>query len=331
MFDPALRGHAPIRQRLLDRLQAGKLSGSLLLTGPEGIGKRRVALELAQRELCYTRSACGQCEGCRVFKTDPLPQELPNLLRIAPEGKAGLIRIGMIREDDLVEGGVIRWAHQAAPPRCHRWILVEEAHRLNGASANMLLKTLEEPPEGTHFLLVTHRPESVLQTIRSRCERIPFKALETEAAWDIALEHGWESSQREAWCSLAGGTLRHLDPADFARARAQVEAWLSLAAGGSFVDHAAALLPDKTRDRAQAEQVGECLEVLLRVLADLGRLRQGTTPRLGPWSAQLHSIPAALDLRRSALRIHEAQRNLVRNPSAEGLIREVAWGLRESG
>ena len=117
MFDPAIKGHGALRQRLLDRLQGGRLPGSLLFTGPDGIGKRRVAMELAQRELCFRRNACGSCAGCQPFRADPVPVELPNLLRIAPEGKAGLIRISAIREDDLVEGGVIRWAHQAAPPR----------------------------------------------------------------------------------------------------------------------------------------------------------------------------------------------------------------------
>src|SRR5208337_3866590 len=118
MFDPSLAGHRPVRERLLERLEAGRLAGALLFTGPDGVGKRRVAMELAQRELCFRRTACGHCEGCRMFQGE-LPVELPNLLRIAPEGKAGLIRIGAIREDDLVEGGVISWAHRAPPPGCH--------------------------------------------------------------------------------------------------------------------------------------------------------------------------------------------------------------------
>ena len=211
MFDPKLLGHQPIRKRLLERAESGRLSGSLLFTGPEGVGKRRVALELAQRELCLRRGACGECAGCKPFKDEDLPVELPNLLRIAPEGKAGLIRKGAIREDDLVEGGVIQWASHAPPHRCHRWIVVEEAHRLGGAAANMLLKTLEEPPAGTHFLLVTHRPESVLPTIRSRCERVSFGALSGQDAWAIAEREGWEAKDRRAWTSLSGGTLRYLD------------------------------------------------------------------------------------------------------------------------
>lgn len=328
MFDPGLKGHSAIRQRLLERLQAGRLPGSLLLVGPEGIGKRRVALELAQRELCFRRTACGECEGCRAFKADPLPVEWPNLLRIAPEGKAGLIRIGAIRENDLVEGGVIAWAHQAAPPRCHRWILVEDAHRLNGASANMLLKTLEEPPEGTHFLLVTHRPEAVLQTIRSRCERIALAPLEEDEAWAVATRSGWKPEQRMVWTALAAGTLRYLEEGTFARAVAQLEAWLEVAAGQSFGD-AEALLPDKSSDLAQGEQVARCLELLLLVLSDASRMREGRPLRLEPWKPGIQALAeSSVDLMEPMRLGFEALRNLVRNPSAESLLREVAMALR---
>jgi len=332
MFDPGILGHLPIRQRLWERVQAGRLSGSLVLVGPNSIGKRRVALVMAQRELCFRRTACGECAGCKPFKSEPLPVELPNLLRIAPEGKAGLIRIGAIREDDLVEGGVIRWAHQASLPGTHRWILVEDAHRLNGPSANMLLKILEEPPPGTHFLLVTHRPDAMLQTIRSRCERIAFRALEDAEAWRIAESAGWGSSDREAWIALAGGTLRYLDPAAFALAVAQVEAWVAIAAGNSFAGSAGPLLPEKNSALAQNEQMTQCLELLLRILADAGRLREGRALSLTPWREGIEALARSpLNLKAPLDHIHLAQRALTRNPFAESMLREIAMALRAAG
>jgi len=324
MFDPLLMGHRPIRERLRERTARGRLGGSLLFAGPDGVGKRRVAMELAQRELCFRRNACGQCEGCRPFQGE-VPVELPNLLRIAPEGKAGLIRIGAIREDDLVEGGVISWAHRGAPPNCHRWILVEDAHRLNGASANMLLKTIEEPPPGTHFILVTHRPDAMLQTIRSRCERIPFGPLAADEAWAVAVRNGWEEPGRAAWTALAGGTLRLLDPEAFERARQQLEAWIAVAGGAAFTGAGAALAPDKTAEASQNEQVAGCLELLLRLLADIGRSREGRPLRLLPWAADIIRLAqSSLDVAAAQTRSFEALRNLVRNPSADSLLREVA-------
>jgi len=323
-----LVGHRAVRERLLERVQSERLGGSLLLVGPDGVGKRRVAMELAQRELCFRRSACGQCQGCLMFK-GALPVELPNLLRIAPEGKAGLIRIGAIRGDDLVEGGVIQWAHRAPVPGCHRWILVEDAHRLNGASANMLLKTLEEPPPGTHFLLVTHRPEAMLQTIRSRCERIGFQPLSAEETWAVARREGWEENSREPWTALAAGTLRYLEPEAFQRASDQVDAWITLAGGGAFNDACAPLLPAKEADASQGDQVGKALDILLLVLADVARCRDGKALRLTPWAAGIERLAAsALALEKPQGRLFEAQRNLIRNPSPDSLLREISLTLR---
>ncbi|HJW08945.1 MAG TPA: hypothetical protein VJ483_04875 [Holophagaceae bacterium] len=329
MFSPAIQGHRALRARLLERLQGGRLTRTLLFVGPDGIGKRRVALELAQRQLCFRKTACGACEGCKAFMTDPLPTELPNLLRIAPEGKAGVIKVGAIRDSDLVEGGVIQWASLAPPPGCHRWILIEDAHRLNGASANMLLKTLEEPPKGTHFILVTHRPEAVLQTIRSRSERVAFAPLHEDEAWTVAQAAGWAAADRDRWTALSSGTLRFLDEDAFARAASQVEAWLELASGGSFQDAAGPLLPDKESDQAQSEQLRQPLELLLRILADIARLRAGQAPGLGPWRTGLEQLAASpLDLRPPQDTLSTALQNLVRNLSAEPLLREVVGTLR---
>jgi DNA polymerase III subunit delta' len=331
MFAPNLFGHQSIRQRLLDRLQARRLTGSLLFVGPQGIGKRRVAMELAQRELCFKKSACGACEACKVFQSDPLPLELPNFLRVAPEGKAGVIKIGAIREDDLVEGGVIQWASLSPPPSCHRWILIEDAHRLNGASANMLLKTLEEPPPGTHFLLVTHRPEAVLQTIRSRCERIPFNRLGDDESWAVAKAQGWGEVDRERWTALSEGSLRFLDEGNFARAVEQVEAWIQLASGASFQSAAEALLPEKDAEVAQSEQLRQPLELLLCLLADVAKLRVNAQPRLHPWQAELARLAASsLDLKAPQEIVYDALKNLARNLSAEPLLKEVALSLRNA-
>lgn len=328
MFNPFLRGHQALREKLLERLRAERLPGTLLFTGPEAVGKRRVALELAQRELCFRKNACGACEACRLFAGEDLPVELPNLLRIAPEGKAGLIKIGAVRDSDLVEGGVIRWASLSPPPGCHRWILVEDAHRLNGAAANMLLKTLEEPPPGTHFLLVTHRPEAVLQTIRSRAQRLAFAPLPDGEAWAVAEAAGWPGARREDWLALAQGTLRVLDEAAFDRARAQVEAWLALGTGASFEAAAGPLIPEKDAPAGQSEQLRPALELLQRILADLGRLRAGRAPALGSWRDGLSSLSErGLALKTPMEAVSRALQSLSRNPAPEPLLREMALHL----
>jgi len=334
MYSPDIVGHQAIRQRLLERLQGGRIRGSLLFTGPDGIGKRRVALEMAQRELCFRRTACGQCEGCLLFAGDDLPFELPNLLRITPEGKSGVIRIDQIREgldsnnQPRFSRGVIEWAALAPPMGCHRWILVEEAHRLNESSGNILLKTLEEPPPDTHFILVTHRPEALLQTIRSRCERLAFAPLAPREAWAVAQQNGWKDPDQERWSALGEGSLRFLDEAAFRRAEAQVDAWIALMEGRPFGEAAGPLLPEKESARAQGEQLRQPLELLLRLLADLARMGAGETPALSPWREGLAPLAAqSRDLRAPQEAALQALRHLPRNLSPEPLLREVALSL----
>jgi DNA polymerase-3 subunit delta' len=334
MFSADIVGHQAIRNRLLERLQGGRIRGSLLFTGPEGIGKRRVALEMAQREICFRRTACGQCESCRIFGGEDLPFELPNLLRITPEGKAGVIRIDQIREgldsnnQPRFSRGVIEWAALAPALGCHRWILVEEAHRLNQSSGNILLKTLEEPPPDTHFILVTHRPEALLQTIRSRCERIPFAPLAPREAWAVAQRKGWRDLDHDRWTALGEGSLRFLDEVAFHRAGAQVESWIALMAGRSFSESAAPLLPEKESALAQGEQLRQPLELLLRLLADLARMRIGETPALVPWRDKLEALATPYrDLKAPQEAALQALRHLPRNLSPEPLLREVALSL----
>lgn len=329
MFDKRLIGHRAIREKLLSRLQAGKLAGSLIFAGLDGIGKRRIALELAQREICFKGNACGVCQGCKAFWSDPLPIELPNLLRIAPEGKAGIIKVGAIRDSDLVEGGVIVWASMAPPPKCHRWILIEDAHRLHGAAANMLLKTLEEPPPGTHVVLITHRPEAMLQTIRSRCERIAFAPLSPDEAWAVACANGWGEEEREAWTALSAGSLRFLERDAFERASAQVDAWLRLNSGASFREAAWPLIPDRNSELAVSEQLRQPLELLLALLKDAARFRTGGQPSLTPWKAGIEKLAGSLvDLKLPQDLVYQALRHLPRNPAPEPVLREIGMILR---
>jgi len=328
MFDKSILGHTEIRNRLLERLNSNKLYGSLLFVGPDSIGKRRVALELAQREICFKRVACGVCEGCKLFKTDPLPKEFPNLLRIAPEGKAGIIKADVIREDELVEGGVIQWAFQAAPPNCHRWVVIEDAHRLGNVGANILLKTLEEPPPDTFFLLLSHRPDSVLPTIQSRSERIVFSPLSQGEIAGIARNHGWNRYELDAWITVSNGTLKYLDRASYTRACSQIDAWVSILEGVPFVDVSESLLPDKSSELAQSQQAALAMEQLLIVLDEYTRILKGLPGRLTQWAARLDSLAdKQINVQNGYKYTLEAMRVASRNIAPETLLRKISLAL----
>lgn len=145
-------GHHSQQEFLQTLWTSGRLPHALLFTGPEGIGKRQVAEQLA-----------GQILGDLPLKNHP------DFILLEPE--EGRLKIGMIRE--------LKHTLAFPPLKGHvRVVLMDDAHTLNAAAANALLKVLEEPPPGTHILLVTHAPGWLPRTIVSRCQNIRFSPLQ---------------------------------------------------------------------------------------------------------------------------------------------------------
>jgi DNA polymerase III subunit delta' len=180
-----LRGPMPWHAGDLDRLLSGAFSGrlhhALLLSGPSGIGKRLLAERLGRALLCETPIAageCGQCKACRLM----VAGTHPDLLRISPEEPGKQIRIAQVREE-LVDF-VVRTASIAL----RKVVLIEPAEAMNLATANCLLKSLEEPSPDTFLLLLSDAPVRLLPTIRSRCRQVPLRppALAEGLAWLVA-------------------------------------------------------------------------------------------------------------------------------------------------
>jgi DNA polymerase III delta' subunit len=169
-----LDGHAA--SQLRSALSAGRLPHAYLFSGPSLAPQLAAALHLAAAINCERHGApgatpaaaaedipCGQCDACH--KIDHGIH--PDLVTLQREGAAQMIPIETVRQV-IVRLGMP--PHEAAV----RVFLVEEAAALAGPSANALLKTLEEPPRRTLFLLCTVAPDGLLPTIRSRCQRVRF-------------------------------------------------------------------------------------------------------------------------------------------------------------
>ena len=324
-----LVGHKELREQLENRFQTKKLGHTLLFQGPASIGKKRVALELAQKDLCHKKNACGICEACQLYLgTNLLGSPPPNLLLIEPEGKAGQIKVENFRNAHDLEGGIFEWLGTSLGPHGHKWVIIDEAHQLNSTSANMLLKLLEEPPSHVYFILITHRPESILPTIKSRSEHVIIASLSSAEVQEIALAHGWEKGDIPPMLSLAEGACRYLDVESYDRALLQMDTWLKLLEGqGDFrdIDH---LLNQKKEDEtlASSEWLRESLELLLRITKDLSRIRHQATPSLLFYVDRLRSISdRQLSLRDIEEKTLEALRHVDRNSSPIMVLQELAY------
>ncbi len=185
---------APWQQRVLDgalsALAQGQLGHALLVCGPPALGKGAVARALAARLLCTSpgsdRLACGRCRSCQLFAAGTHP----DLLQVSYEENE---KTGKLRSEIVVDQirDLARWFTLTPQLGGAQVAVIEPAEALNGAAANALLKTLEEPARDRYLLLVTDRPARLMATLRSRCQRLEFRPppADEARAWLAAAGH----------------------------------------------------------------------------------------------------------------------------------------------
>lgn len=177
--------HVAMRRDVSAAWRAGRLPHALLLTGEAGIGKRALALWIACLRWCDADDGpCGDCPSCKKVLTGNHPDLEVVCRNPAPEldprglGSRDEITVAQIRE------GVIPALSLKAVEDGGRSVVIQSAEDLNEQAQNALLKTLEEPPEGSLLVLVTAREEGLLDTIRSRCQEIRLQPLDADEMAD---------------------------------------------------------------------------------------------------------------------------------------------------
>lgn len=212
MIWDSLQGHTAQVEMFRRAIQRRRIAHAYLLLGLEGIGKRRFAEMLAQCLFCERipdeqLDACGECRACRQV----IAGTHPDLLQVAcPPGKREL-------SIDLIAGSKENRGREGL---CHdlslrpmsasrRVAIIDHADRMNAESANALLKTLEEPPEGSILFLLSPGIDPLLPTIRSRCHPVHFAALTADEVAGLLVELEWEPDPRKARAvaALSGGSL----------------------------------------------------------------------------------------------------------------------------
>lgn len=338
---PTLIGNQDVKDALRRLLTGGRVPGSLLFTGEEGVGKKLFALELAKALNCRNRSgidACDECSSCRRISNStfaPFTSADDNKERLIWSEHADvamvrpykqIIRVPPMRE--LEREANFRPFEGAA-----RFFIVEDAEYMNDQAANALLKTLEEPAATTHLILTTTNPMALLATIRSRCQIIrfaPIPAAEIEAF--LIQRQNISAEDARLLARTARGSLGRALAADIDDYRERRESMLTIVRALTLTGDRAQLLRASeglaaAKDRGDYEQSLDVLETLIRDVWGLALGRSAETvvnndrlKDLQKMAAELSSEKAALWLTtieelRGALEV-----NLNRRIATDGLL-----------
>jgi len=191
-------GHEMVKRQWQAHLAGGRVANAYLLVGPDGVGKRRLAIEMARALACAVggTEACGACPVCRQIGRGGHP----DVHVIVPGGASGQIRIEEVRH--LLGRLSLRPYHART-----QVAVLEGIERLTEEAANSLLKALEEPSARAHFLLTTSQRSACLPTIVSRCQLVRCRPLPEEAVRRILTEReGCPPQVAEAVAPLAQGS-----------------------------------------------------------------------------------------------------------------------------
>lgn len=277
---PELFGNDAVKERLGRAILSDRLPHALILSGPEGSGRRTLARLIAAALVCERKGEdvpCGKCENCRRVREGIFP----DLHRIRPDEGKSLIPVAKIRE---MRAEMSLSAVEAG----RRIFIIENADGMNTAAQNALLISLEEPPDGVYILLIAESEEVLLSTVRSRAQSVKTELFETDElrrylARDPrfteleATAPSRASALLEGARGTVGGALALLGGdllTDVLRRRELVDAIVDALAKRGAAPLYEALRP---LDTGKREEVAEQLCLLTEALRDLILLKRDPT------------------------------------------------------
>lgn len=175
-------------------LRTGKVSHAYLFSGPIGTGRMETALTFAKAMFCerLQDDCCDECLSCR--KIDH--RNHPDVHIIAPEGQS--IKIDQIRE-------LQREFSYRTSPSSHKVYIMEQANKMTVQAANSLLKFLEEPMSPTVAILLAEHGQSMLPTIVSRAQFVPFSPQDPKMIYERLVQEGISSTLARCAVQLVNG------------------------------------------------------------------------------------------------------------------------------
>ncbi len=337
MFDN-FYGNRPAAEELERMITGGRISQTILLAGPEGVGKATLARRFAARLLG---------NGDRIEKDDlSLPHNLetiaerekwpadrrnedpllfsshPDLVTFAPDGPLRQLSIPQMR--------LLKERAQFKPLKGNwRVFLIDQIDRANEQAANSLLKTLEEPPDHLVVVITATNPYDLLPTIRSRATWVQLAPLGDEEMREFAeARHLADAERRIALARGSPGLAMSIDLEVYERRREAMLALLEVAAGlepfGTWVKYA-----ESAANRQ--EKLDTMLRTLYGLLEDVLVVeRGGSEIRNADVRPQIEALAARVNfewIRRAVARVDElaelVRRNIQKNIALDALVAEL--------
>ncbi len=253
-------GNARVVEILRRAVELDRLPHALIFAGPSGVGKRTLALLLAQLLNCESSSgklACGKCAGCRKIAQG----SHPDIRLVEPDG--AFIKIEQVRS---MIGEIAYQPFEAK----YRVVILDPAEQLKVEAANCMLKTLEEPPSRTIIILVTSNPYMLLTTIQSRSRLLQFAGISQGSIETYLVQQaGWNAGDAHLAAALSRGSLGNalaFDSGSYLPVRAQALSFVTLLLSrGSFAE-ASRLAASTVKDK---EAFPIWVEAVFTILQDL--------------------------------------------------------------
>jgi DNA polymerase III subunit delta' len=284
MFDKLI-GNNQIKEILRRMIAKDRVPRSLLLAGIEGVGKKQFALELAKSFICHNpqnSEACDKCAACKRADNFNFPKsddrdahkqvifsEFPDIGSVISYNKN--ILVDAIR--NLEKEANFRPYEAKA-----RFFIIDDADKMNDAASNALLKTLEEPAPTTHLFLISSRPDSLLQTIRSRCQTIRFAPIEIKEIEKYLLSTSkFSPEDAELVARLSAGSIGRALDLNLEKFRTQRETMLKVLQSVVGKPNHLSLLKagEEMNDPKNKDDYEHYLEILQTLIHDLWSVKHG--------------------------------------------------------
>lgn len=282
-----LVGNDKVKHTLKHLLANGRVPNALLFAGDEGVGKQQFALELIRATFCpqpNNAEGCGVCKICvrtsNFVIPEPTDKNKDEFKKVFFGGHSDVGKVVTYKRTILVDAirDLEKHAHFLPNESEARFFIIDGADKMNDEASNALLKTLEEPAPTSYIFLITSRPDSLLPTIRSRCQTLRFAPIAIEDVERFLIEdRAFSHDEAKLAARLSRGSIGRAVSINVAKFRAAREKMLGVVSDAIETGNRAAMLrtAEEMNDAKNKDQFEENLDILQSLIHDVWTVKVG--------------------------------------------------------